>query len=412
MIYRRQGTPYYTAKWMHKGRYVYRNTKERTIRAARLREIELRSEFNREQAERKTAAARFSCDEGLLARCAECEKFFRTDRAVLARDNKKLCGDPCRTAWDRRIDPIPRLCDFLTNDFLPYVRTHHAAKPKTVRAYEYAARSLAKSDLSTLCLDAISSQHAVAYASKNSGLSASTVNCALRALCRVLNLAVEWNKLQNAPKIPLVRGERQRDRVVTDAEFAAYIELCEQPWRDVALLIRGEGMCPGECYALKWEHVLLNGEGGLIQIAEGKTKARRRVLPMTAEVYGALHARWTSRQRPAVGWVFPAKSRSGHLEQSAAKNHHARAVRALQAADSAFKPFEPYCLRHTALTRFAESGCDAFTLAKIAGHSSITMTARYCHPQAEAIARAFEKVAALELPSAGLRPSGINIEKV
>jgi hypothetical protein len=40
----------------------------------------------------------------------------------------------------------------------------------------------------------------------------------------------------------------------------------------------------------------------------------------------------------------------------------------------------------------AESGCDAFTLARIAGHSSITITQRYCHPQADAIERAFGKL--------------------
>ena len=192
---------------------------------------------------------------------------------------------------------------------------------------------------------------------------------------------------------------------MTDAEFAAYIALCKQPWRDVALLIRNEGMCPGECYKLRWEHVLLedgrDDRLGLIQIAEGKTKARRRLLPMVPEVHDALRNRWLAQGKPASGWVFPAESRSGHLEQGSAKNYHAKAVKALQAASDAFKRFEPYCLRHTALTRLAEAGCDAFTLAKIAGHSSITMTARYCHPQAEAIERAFRKLTARELPPAG-----------
>jgi Phage integrase family len=51
-------------------------------------------------------------------------------------------------------------------------------------------------------------------------------------------------------------------------------------------------------------------------------------------------------------------------------------------------------MRHTALTRLAESGCDAFTLARVAGHSSITITQRYCHPQADAIERAFVKLTA------------------
>jgi hypothetical protein len=37
--------------------------------------------------------------------------------------------------------------------------------------------------------------------------------------------------------------------------------------------------------------------------------------------------------------------------------------------------------------------CDAFTLARIAGHSSITITQRYCHPQADAVEAAFSKFA-------------------
>ena len=57
---------------------------------------------------------------------------------------------------------------------------------------------------------------------------------------------------------------------------------------------------------------------------------------------------------------------------------------------------EPYVLRHTAPTRFAESGCDVFTLARIAGHSSITITQRYVHRQKDAVERAF---AAFALPS-------------
>jgi integrase len=59
-------------------------------------------------------------------------------------------------------------------------------------------------------------------------------------------------------------------------------------------------------------------------------------------------------------------------------------------------------MRHTALTRLSDAGCDAFTLARIAGHSSITITQRYCHPKADAIERAFAKLSdggAVVLPS-------------
>jgi len=60
--------------------------------------------------------------------------------------------------------------------------------------------------------------------------------------------------------------------------------------------------------------------------------------------------------------------------------------------------FQPYVLRHTALTQLANSGCDVFTLARIAGHSSITITQRYVHPQADEIERAFLQVEQAALP--------------
>jgi integrase len=46
----------------------------------------------------------------------------------------------------------------------------------------------------------------------------------------------------------------------------------------------------------------------------------------------------------------------------------------------------------------AKAGCDVFTLARIAGHSSITITQRYVHPQADAIERAFLQTENTALP--------------
>jgi len=36
-----------------------------------------------------------------------------------------------------------------------------------------------------------------------------------------------------------------------------------------------------------------------------------------------------------------------------------------------------HSLRHTFLTRFGEAGADAFTIKKVAGHSSVTISERY-----------------------------------
>ena len=49
------------------------------------------------------------------------------------------------------------------------------------------------------------------------------------------------------------------------------------------------------------------------------------------------------------------------------------------------KPWVLYAFRHTFLTRLGESGCDTWTLARVAGHSSIAMSSRYVHPSADRI---------------------------
>ncbi|MGB8730246.1 MAG: site-specific integrase [Candidatus Sulfotelmatobacter sp.] len=139
-----------------------------------------------------------------------------------------------------------------------------------------------------------------------------------------------------------------------------------------------------------------------MQVTEGKTKAARRMLPMVPAVYAALMARREAAGNPEEGWVFPASSREGHFNKDTAKDQHKRALARVNASANknglkGLTAFQPYVLRHTALTRLAEAGCDVFTLARIAGHSSITITQRYVHPQADAIERAFQQTAKVAL---------------
>ena len=69
------------------------------------------------------------------------------------------------------------------------------------------------------------------------------------------------------------------------------------------------------------------------------------------------------------------------------KKQHQRALKL-----SGVRPFVLYSLRHTFLTRLGEAGCDAWTLARIAGHSSIAMSARYVHPSEDAVMNVFSRM--------------------
>jgi integrase len=154
----------------------------------------------------------------------------------------------------REKKPSPSLADFLTNDFKPFVKTKHAAKPGTAEYYTDGANMVCKCDWASEPLDKISDQHAQHFAARYAHLSASRINCGLRTLRRSLNLAFEWGKLDRPVKITLAKGERQRDTVLSNDDWMRYIVECPQPWRDAAILVRGTGMRPGEVFALQWEN--------------------------------------------------------------------------------------------------------------------------------------------------------------
>jgi hypothetical protein len=51
-----------------------------------------------------------------------------------------------------------------------------------------------------------------------------------------------------------------------------------------------------------------------------------------------------------------------------------------------------YTFRHTFLTRLGKSGCNAWTLARIAGHASIAISSCYVHPSQDAVLNAMTRL--------------------
>jgi integrase len=219
---------------------------------------------------------------------------------------------------------------------------------------------------------------------------------------RLLGLAVDWKLIEAAPKIKKLPGERHREHVVTREEEAKYLSSAPEPLGSVAAILADTGLRPEECFRLRWESITWsNGRHGTFLVTHGKTPAARRVLPMTPRVRSILETRWARAARPRDGWLWPAPTHSGHIEASSIKKQHFKAIRISQV-----RPFVLYSLRHTFLTRLGESGCDAWTLARIAGHSSIGISTRYVHPSHDAVFAAVDRLGGHKIGHSGeLHPS-------
>ena len=103
-----------------------------------------------------------------------------------------------------------------------------------------------KCDWASEPLDKINDQQAQHFAAKYAGLSPSRINCGLRTLRGALNVSFRGGgKLERPVKITLAKGERQRDRVLSDAEWQQYIG--ESPIEAVLTPIGSELSQDGGC---------------------------------------------------------------------------------------------------------------------------------------------------------------------
>jgi integrase len=305
--------------------------------------------------------------------------------------------------------PAPPLKEF-SQRFVDYVQTRSAEKPKTVEFYaQQMARLLEFDPLASACLDAIdesliekfvqwrSQQTSRAgrksHAKPRKVICAATVNRSLATLRKLLRLAHEWRLINRIPRVRLLPGERNREFILTHAQEQLYLEMAPQPLQDVATLILDSGLRIGEALALEWPDIHLEpasgAKFGYLHVREGESRFARRNVPLTVRVRDMLESRKAESKTP---WVFAESAARPMLNSSL--DHLQKGLRETLKMSG---EFVLHSLRHSYGTRLGEAGADAFTIMRLMGHSSVTVSQRYVHPTPEALERAVERLESLNL---------------
>lgn len=284
-----------------------------------------------------------------------------------------------RDPWPQPTAIAPPIFRAFAKEFSQYAKTH--TKAGTVKFYEGCLeRLLAFAAIADSPLDAITGDLASRFArhrgevAKNSVV---TINGDLRTLRRVLKVAVDWGRLNHAPAIHELPQPKGRDRVLSFKEEALYLAKGSANLRDATILAVDTGMRPNsELFPLKWTDVDLTARpecpNGVIHVRQGKTANAQRSLPLTpraAEIMQRRKKEAETKGKQSV-FVFPGAGDSGHIISF--QHPHEDAIEKAK-----LEPFEFYCWRHTFGTRAAQSGMDRFSLARLMGHSSPAVAARY-----------------------------------
>jgi integrase len=273
----------------------------------------------------------------------------------------------------------------LAKRFIAHVEARHENKPQTVQFYAAKLnRLLEYPPIAGAQVDRIDEGIIEGYVvARRASVGPATVNRELATLRRMLRLAHEWKEIQRVPRIRLLTGERERDFVLSRQLETIYLAACPQPLHDLAVLMLESGLRIGEALRLEWADVTLtpiNGARfGFLRVREGKSKNARRIVPLTDRAAAMLYARANSRTSP---YVFANREGRPYLGTSINHLHQSACAPKVDGKRKRIFPvdFVLHSLRHTMLTRLGESGVDAFTIMRIAGHSSIVVSQRYIHP--------------------------------
>jgi len=166
---------------------------------------------------------------------------------------------------------------------------------------------------------------------------------------------------------------------------------------DVDTILIDCGLRPEECFRLGPANLV---DGG-IDIRYGKTKNARRRIPMTPRVKAILEMRLEKSR--ASRWVFPAPTKSGHIEKSSLRKQHATALKTATAAparadrhqDHGVENFDLYALP-TYLPHAVGPAHGPVDADADGRHSDMATTMRYIihprtNPRAKAMQRARER---------------------
>jgi integrase len=100
----------------------------------------------------------------------------------------------------------------------------------------------------------------------------------------------------------------------TDHQDGAIARRGDPVLRDYYLVLLFTGFRRSEATGLQWHEIDFNNN--TITLPESRTKnGKKLAIPMSDYLREVLHGRWTESGQPARGWVFPAHSKSGHIEE-------------------------------------------------------------------------------------------------
>lgn len=324
----------------------------------------------------------------------------RTRSKTLAREAERQRRRELETKWNRvERRSLPPTFERASSAWLETEKPHLAER--TYEIYDVAIRchltpALGPRLLCDIGADAVGSYQAKR---KNAGASARTINKELQVLRQILKRHKLWANLQGDVKFE--REHNDIGKALSREEEKKLLSACgSNPLLSAAVtLALNTALRKNEIRTLRWSQI--DFEKRTVTVGRAKTQAGSgRVIPLNQSAFEAL-AKWASRlvESNAEDYVFPACEAAG-IERQHPDRERIDPSRPIKSWRSAWRAalkraglqLRFHDLRHTCITKLAESQASEQTLMAIAGHVSRSMIEHYSHIRMEAKRRATDAI--------------------
>jgi integrase len=205
---------------------------------------------------------------------------------------------------------------------------------------------------------------------------AKSVNNHLAVLSGVLTVAQEWDVIDAAPRVKLLRVPPSDFRWLDEDELALLLGAAVGEWRAMMLVAARTGLRLGELVALRWGDVDIERERLVVRRAAwmgivGSPKDHEaREVSLAGDPLGALRELQQTRR----GVLVFSDEKGEMLTTDSCKWHMRKTSEA-----SGIGRIGWHVLRHTFASHLVQRGVSLKQVQELLGHSDIKTTQRYAH---------------------------------
>jgi len=212
-----------------------------------------------------------------------------------------------------------------------------------------------------------------------------------RTLKTMFNKAIEWNYLKTNPflRVKLPRRQEKNPAFITQDELESVLEKITHPAiKDIVQISFYMGLRLGEATFLKWKNISFYHNAITVGDESFSTKSRKsRSVPMHPKIIEIVNRLKNGSRIKKENYLF---GKNGN--QPYTRDYISKKFKKACKAAGMDKAIHYHSLRHSTGSLLAQKGVSLYTIQKILGHSSPTVSQIYAHMQIDTLREAINQI--------------------